>query len=189
MQNSPLSPQAAAQTLLTRRRARASLIEFARLCGFEPAAHHRLLIEKLEAVARDDIDRLMVFMPPGSAKSTYCSVLFPPWYLAQHPDHALIAASHTQELAERWGRRVRNLIAEHANTLSLALSVDSSAAGRWETEAGGEYYAAGVGGIHHRQTRRPRGHRRPSAQPSRMPTPRSSATNNGIGTQPICEHA
>ena len=184
MQNSPLSPQAAAQTLLTRRRARASLIEFSRLCGFEPAAHHRLLIEKLEAVARDDIDRLMVFMPPGSAKSTYCSVLFPPWYLAQHADHALIAASHTQELAERWGRRVRNLIAEHANTLSLALSADSAAAGRWETEAGGEYYAAGVGGsITGRRAdlvviddpiRVVRGRRRAS----------SSATSNGTGTPP-----
>ena len=56
-------------TLLTRTKARGSLTEFGRLGGFEPAAHHRLLIEKLEAVARDDIDRLMVFMPPGSAKA------------------------------------------------------------------------------------------------------------------------
>src|SRR5687767_26519 len=46
-----------------------------------PAPHHRLLIQALEAVERGQIKRLFVFMPPGSAKSTYGSVLFPAWYL------------------------------------------------------------------------------------------------------------
>ena len=115
-------------------------------CGFEPAAHHLLLLNKLEAVARGDIDRLAVFMPPGAAKSTYCSILFPPWLFAQQPDSALIAASHTAELAEKWGRRVRNLVAEHKHVLQVGLSADNQAAGRWETSAGGEYFAAGVGG-------------------------------------------
>lgn len=85
-------------------------------------------------------------MPPGAAKSTYASVLFEPWYFAQHPTHALIAASHTAELAEKWGRRVRNLIAEHGLILGVGLAPDSQAAGRWETDSGGEYFAAGVGG-------------------------------------------
>lgn len=85
-------------------------------------------------------------MPPGSAKSTYASILFPPWYLAQHPADALIAASHTQELAERWGRKVRNLMNEHKLILGVGLSDDSHAAGRWETDQGGDYFAAGVGG-------------------------------------------
>jgi len=85
-------------------------------------------------------------MPPGAAKSTYASILYAPWYLAQHPQHCLIAASHTQELAEKWGRRVRNLVAEHSLILGAALAHDSQAAGRWETSSGGEYFAAGVGG-------------------------------------------
>lgn len=42
--------------------------------GQRPAAHHRLLIERLELVSRGEIDRLMVLMPPGSAKSTYAYV-------------------------------------------------------------------------------------------------------------------
>jgi predicted phage terminase large subunit-like protein len=88
----------------------------------------------------------MVFMPPGSAKSTYTSVLYPPYLLAQNPALTIIAASHTVELAERFGRRVRNLIAEHANVLGLSLAADSQAAGRWDTDAGGEYFAAGVRG-------------------------------------------
>jgi predicted phage terminase large subunit-like protein len=131
---------------LQRRSIRKSLTEFSRFCGFEPAAHHRLLISKLEAITRGEIDRLAVFMPPGAAKSTYASVLFAPWYLAQYPTHSLIAASHTAELAEKWGRRVRNLLAEHQLILGVGLAPDSQAAGRWETSKGGEYFAAGVGG-------------------------------------------
>jgi hypothetical protein len=144
--NSQLSPSVAARELQIRRTIRQSLTEWCRLCGFEPAAHHRIIIEELEAVARGDCDRLAIFLPPGSAKSTYASVLFPPWLLATSPESAIIAASHTQELAERWGRKVRNLILEHGPVLDIGLSPDSQAAGRWETMQGGEYFAAGVGG-------------------------------------------
>lgn len=131
---------------MRRRRIRASLTEWCRLNGYEPARHHELIIAELEAIARGEIDRLALFLPPGSAKSTYGSVLFPPWYLARRPDAAIIAASHTAELAERWGRRVRNLIAEHSLELGISVAGDNKAAGRWATSAGGEYFAAGVGG-------------------------------------------
>lgn len=83
-------------------------------------------------------------MPPGSAKSTYASVLFPSWVMPAQ-DWNVLAASHTTELAEKWGRRVRNLIGEHALTLNAHLAQDSQAAGRWALETGAEYYAAGVG--------------------------------------------
>lgn len=136
----------AAKELLKRRSIRRSLTEWCRYCGFEPAAHHKLLIEKLEQVSTGDIDRLAVFMPPGAAKSTYGSVLYAPWHFSQHPNHCVIAASHTAELAEKWGRRVRNLVSEHSLVLGVGLSQDSQAAGRWETSASGEYFAAGVGG-------------------------------------------
>ena len=144
--NLRISPQEAAKELLKRRSIRRSLIEWCRYAGFEPAAHHRLLIQKLEQVALGKTDRLAVFMPPGAAKSTYSSILYAPWYYAQHPAHCVIAASHTAELAEKWGRRVRNLLAEHSLVLGVGLAPDSQAAGRWETNSGGEYFAAGVGG-------------------------------------------
>jgi predicted phage terminase large subunit-like protein len=104
------------------------------------------LLGKLEQVSTGSVDRLAIFMPPGAAKSTYGSILYAPWHLAQHPTHCVIAASHTQELAEKWGRRVRNLISEHGLVLGIGLSPDSQAAGRWETSVGGEYFSAGVGG-------------------------------------------
>lgn len=114
---------------------------------------------------RGDYDRLMIFMPPGAAKSTYGSMLFPAWYLARNPTSNVMACSHTQHLAERFGRRVRNLIRGHADELGISISEENSAAGRWalekdlrghnggpewdddedERDDGGEYLAAGVG--------------------------------------------
>lgn len=90
----------------------------------------------------------MVCMPPGSAKSTYSSVEFPPWFIGRNPGLNTIAASHTQELAERFGRRVRNIVGsdEFRSAFGFSLSADSTAAGRWDNEKGGEYFAAGVGG-------------------------------------------
>jgi predicted phage terminase large subunit-like protein len=134
----------AASELLWRKQVRASLKVWCEANGYQPAKHHRLLIEKLEAVARGEIERLAVFMPPGSAKSTYASILFPPWLLAQLPKAQILAASHTSELAERWGRRVRNLIADNKSILLLKPTLDNQAAGRWALESGGEYMAAGA---------------------------------------------
>ena len=150
MQSLRLSRQEAAAELLARRRARGSLeswIEY-RDAGYKPARHHRLLIKHLEAVERGEITRLMVCMPPGSAKSTYSSVEFPPWFIGRNPGLNTIAASHTQELAERFGRRVRNIVgaSEFRSAFGFGLSADSTAAGRWDNEKGGEYFAAGVGG-------------------------------------------
>jgi len=116
-----------------------------------PARHHKLLIDRLEAVERGEITRLMVFMPPGHAKSTYASTLFPAWYMGKHPSQMVIAASHTETLAERFGRRVRNMTdgIEYRRVFGVGLSKDTQAAGRWELDTrpiAGEYFAAGVGG-------------------------------------------
>jgi putative intracellular protease/amidase len=138
-----LSQERAAAEVMYRREVRGSLARWAEHCGFKPAAHHRMLIEHLEKVARGEIDRLAVFMPPGSAKSTYASILFPSWVLSQDPRAQFLAASHTTELAERWGRRVRNLVIEHATVLKIGLS-EEQAVGRWGLAEGGEYMAAGA---------------------------------------------
>jgi predicted phage terminase large subunit-like protein len=124
---------------------RGSLTEFARSQGFQPAAHHRLLIDELEAVERGDTDLLLIEMPPGSAKSTYVNYLFPAWVLARNPTWRILTASHATELAERWGRKTRNMVVAYSQMLGVSLSTDSQAAGRWATTQGGEYYAVGVG--------------------------------------------
>lgn len=125
----------------------ASYIDYMEM-GFRPAPHHSLLIRELEAVERGDNDRLMVCMPPGSAKSTYTSVVLPPWYMGRNPKKNVIATSHTQDLVEAFGRRGRNFFASpmHRAVFGVGLAVDRGGAAAWATEKGGEYYAAGVGG-------------------------------------------
>ena len=126
------------------RRLKGSLTEWCQHCGYHPAAHHRLLIAELEAVARGETPNLAIFMPPGSAKSKYASVLFPPWLLA-NVSWNILAASHTVDLARRWGRQVRNLVIDHSTELRIALAPDSQSAERWSLTSGVEYAAAGVG--------------------------------------------
>ncbi|HEV7266851.1 MAG TPA: phage terminase large subunit [Falsiroseomonas sp.] len=113
--------------------------------GLAPAAYHRLLIRELQAVADGVQDRLMVFMPPGSAKSTYTSDLFPAWFLAQSRDRRVIATSNTADLAGTFSRRVRGRIRSHGATLGYRL--EREAEDLWTTTNGGEYRAAGIGGV------------------------------------------
>src|SRR4029453_7596436 len=135
----------AATELLKRRSIRNSLAHWARHKGFEPAPHHQLFIREIEAFLKSDDEVLLLFAPPGSAKSTYVSVLLPSWYLAANPSHSILAATHNVEFAERWGRRVRNDVAADAHVLGISLSEDSKAAARWSLESGGEYYGVGAG--------------------------------------------
>jgi predicted phage terminase large subunit-like protein len=111
-----------------------------------PARHHRLLIERLEDVAAGRCDRLMVQMPPGSAKSTYGSVLFPAYFFGRHPGSQIIATAHTASLANHFGRQLRRLILEQGETLGLTLGKESRAAGQFRLENGSLYFAAGVRG-------------------------------------------
>jgi predicted phage terminase large subunit-like protein len=88
----------------------------------------------------------MILMPPGSAKSTYASVLFPAWWFIQHPASSIITASHSSSLAEHFSRRVRALIDERQHCLGFSVSKDQHAADRWTTSCGGEYMAVGARG-------------------------------------------
>jgi predicted phage terminase large subunit-like protein len=114
--------------------------------GQSPAPHHRFLLEQLEAISRGTIDRLMVLMPPGSAKSTYASILYPAWWFTQHPVSSVIATSHTKSLAEHFGRQVRDMVNEHGSRLGFSLHPGLRAAGYWQTSRKGEYFASGTRG-------------------------------------------
>ena len=129
---------------------RDSLDEWALLAlspqGHAPAAHHKLLIRELEGLASGRWDRLMLLLPPGSAKSTYASLVFPPWFMARRPWAHVIAASHTASLARTFGRGVRTLIQEHESRLGLWLDPANRSAGRFGVMGGGSYFATGVRG-------------------------------------------
>jgi hypothetical protein len=84
-----------------RREILGSLTEWCRHCRYEPAAHHRLIIQELEALERGEFTNLAISAPPGSAKTVYVSHLFASWYLARNPTHLVLSGSHTQEFARR----------------------------------------------------------------------------------------
>lgn len=107
-----------------------------------------MIAEKLEAVERGEIDRLMIFMPPRHGKSELASKRFPAWCLGRNPRRQIIAASYNSDLANDFGRNVRNIVAEAEYGQVFAdvtLSPDSQAANRFNTNAKGAYVAAGVG--------------------------------------------
>lgn len=114
-----------------------------------PAAHHLLICDLIDEMVDGDLRRVMVFMPPGSAKSTYATVRAPAYYLGTKDDKGVITSSYNDTLATRFGRKVRNLVnSQECRRVfpDLQLAADSRAKGEWETETGGFYFATGVGG-------------------------------------------
>lgn len=131
--------------------AQSSLIQFCCWMNpdYKPGKIHYMIAENLEAVCSGDLLRLAVSMPPRAGKSMLISEYFPAYYLGHHADHKLLAASNNTDLAEGFGRKVRNHI--DSNDFQQLfnktnISKDSSSAGRWSTLAGGEAYYTGVGG-------------------------------------------
>ena len=111
--------------------------------------HHRKIAKKFEEIASGKIKRLIVNMPPRHTKSEFASNLFPAFFMGRHPKAKLIQTTHTGDLAIRFGRKAKNLIesSEYEKVFPhVTLAADSKAAGRWESNHGGEYFAAGVGG-------------------------------------------
>ena len=115
---------------------------------FIEGAHHRVIAQKFNDLAEKKINRLIVNMPPRHTKSEFASYLLPAWMVGKNPKLKIIQATHTGELAIRFGRKAKNLIdsENYSKIFETRLQEDSQAAGRWETEQGGEYFAAGVGG-------------------------------------------
>ena len=116
--------------------------------NFIEGKHHRVIAKKLEAVARGELKRLIINMPPRHSKSEFASYLMPAWFLGRNPKLKIIQATHNTELAVRFGRKVRDLIDDpEYKTIfpNTNLKEDNKGAGKWGTDKGAEYFAAGVG--------------------------------------------
>ena len=117
--------------------------------NFIHGRHHEKMARAFERVANGECKRLIINMPPRHTKSEFASYLLPSWFFGKNPGKKIIQTSHTAELAVGFGRKVRNLV-DSANYKrifpALDLQSDSKAAGRWNTNFGGEYFAIGIGG-------------------------------------------
>ena len=116
---------------------------------FIEGTHHKIFAEKLERVAKGELKRLIVNMPPRHTKSEFASTYFPSWILGRNPKLKVMQITHTAELAFRFGRKVRDVIdsPEYQDVVpGVQLKADSKSAGRWETNGGGEAFYSGIGG-------------------------------------------
>ena len=131
-------------------RAKSDFLSFVKCVwpDFIEGSHHRHISEKFNKLARGEISRLIVNMPPRHTKSEFASYLLPAWMVGRDPKLKIIQVTHTGELAIRFGRKAKHLIdsEDYHKIFHTRLQEDSKAAGRWETAQGGEYFAAGVGG-------------------------------------------
>jgi len=111
--------------------------------------HHEEMAQAFDRIANGTLKRLIINMPPRHTKSEFASYLLPAYIMGRKPSTKIIEATHTGELAVRFGRKVRDLMSmeSYKEVFSdVELKQDSKAAGRWDTDHGGEYFAVGVGG-------------------------------------------
>jgi predicted phage terminase large subunit-like protein len=139
------------EKLKHRKLSQTRFIEFVKAMwpSFISGRHHKIMADAFERVARGELKRLIINMPPRHTKSEFASYLLPAWFLGNFPHKKVIQSSNTAELAQGFGRKVRNLVDSEAYKEifpELVLSTDSKAAGRWNTNKGGDYFAIGVGG-------------------------------------------
>lgn len=162
---SNLTPEQAAGVLLERRRARRDIEAFAArvpvpgspiddaeegapipLIESRQAEHHKLILREMQRCMDTPHGRLMIMAPPGSAKSTYATVVAPSWYLGRQSNRRVILATYGGDLARRHGRRTRQLLrsAESVSILECALLPESRAANEFGLTNGSEYIACGI---------------------------------------------
>jgi len=143
--------------LTAEQKARGNLLHFARYFWpqFLTGNHHRLIVSRLHALERGDIQRLIICMPPRHGKSKLASEFFPAWWLGRNPSHKVICASSAKPFARRWGRSVRNTLRDPRFQKvfpGVTLSNSSAAADSFQVlrsgslDEPGEYNGLGVSG-------------------------------------------
>ena len=95
-----------------KKNAKDNFISFVNLMwpSFISGRHHKDMANAFERVARGELRRLIINMPPRHTKSEFASYLLPAWFLGKFPEKKVIQTAHTAELAVGFGRKVRNLI-------------------------------------------------------------------------------
>lgn len=111
--------------------------------GHKPACHHRLMMEQLARVANGKRRRLMLFLPPGAAKSVYASQLFPAWYMGVKRRN-VIGVSYGANLAKQFSGKAQGFLRDMSPAMGVGLASESVE--RWKASNGSEYLSAGAGG-------------------------------------------
>lgn len=116
------------------------------------ANHHRVMMAAIERCIRSDYGRLMIFAPPGSAKSTYVSVVGTTWAMGAFPGIRVLLTSYAATPIIRHSKRARQILASDEYSAiwehKTKLLDGSKAADEFELSNGSGLFAAGLlGGI------------------------------------------
>ena len=157
---------AAAAELLARRKARADLVRYSQYIDIPAvppdeddsadwalrpvetavAAHHRLIMNRVQHAMRTPFGRLIIMAPPGSAKSTYVSVVAPSWYMGVNPGARLIGLSYGQGIIRKQSRRVRTICrsVKYRALMGAAISEGNASVDSWSLTNASEYMGSGI---------------------------------------------
>ena len=78
--------------------------------------HIKYLCNEMQKIAERVLNNearlhdLIINVPPGSTKSTICSVMFPAWIWTRMPSARIICVSQSNELSERFSKVTRTLL-------------------------------------------------------------------------------
>lgn len=160
-----MTPSLAAEELLRRRRARSSAIEFAQAIDipgrpqtedpdewvFHPiettvARHHQLMMQCIDEMIAGDFDNLMVMAPPGSAKSSYISVVAPAYIMGKVPGSRIILASYASDIAQKQSRKCRQIVSSerYRPIFHTRITPGNTGVEAWSMENGSEFMAGGL---------------------------------------------
>ena len=145
----------AIQELMLRKSARVSIYEYIRYMSrtglltfkFSPEKHHKLIIDDLHKMIDGDHYREAFSLPPGSAKSTYISIIFPTFLMAQDPTLKILCICNSETLSDDFARKRRSIMrSDEWKAISCtALAPDEQSLGAMGTLKGGSIYGAGAG--------------------------------------------
>lgn len=110
------------------------------------AKHHVLIMSAVQEAAMTDNGRVMLVFPPGSAKSTYASVVAPTWLMGRFPNFRVGAASYATPLVRKHGRRARQIVrsSRFPGIFGTQLVRDVQAASEWALTNGSEFFGGGI---------------------------------------------
>ena len=77
---------------------------------FKPNWHFEAVTHKLSQVAKGDIRRLIVTLPPRTLKSLCASVALPAWFLGHYPWERVVVVSYSDFLARTHANDFRRLV-------------------------------------------------------------------------------
>lgn len=147
----PQSIQAqAADEVLKRRKARKNTLDFVRYCmsGYKYGEHHKTICDRLDAIVRGELKRVIFMAPPRHGKSTLVSRYFPSYFMGKTQNRQVIISAYGQDLANDLGRDIRGIIDsdEYRKIFpGVTLNKDSHSMNRFHTSNGGVLFAVGVG--------------------------------------------